>query len=67
MYTIKRQNLSGHWFESKQEDKEAAITLFEHYCAGPFQTVEFWEQGTTWHTVYNKKLNKCFDCQEVNR
>ena len=65
-YLIKRQNLSGDWFESTTDKHSDAMILFNHYCDGPFQTVEFWEKGTTWHTVYLKSLDKCFDCQEVN-
>jgi hypothetical protein len=65
-YTIKRQNLSGDWFETKADKHEDATILFQFYCDGPFQTVEFWQEGTTWHTVYDKKLDKFFDCQEIS-
>lgn len=62
MFTIKRQNLSGAWFDSQSFDEREAKILFDYYCRGPFQTVELWEEGNQWYRVYNKVLCKSFEC-----
>lgn len=62
MFTIKRQNLSGDWFNSQSFDETEVSILFNYYCRGPFQTVELWEEGRNWHYVYDKKMNKVLEC-----
>lgn len=59
-WKLRWTNFSGHTFEDFYTEQEANI-LFESKCMASTQ-VEMIPPTGNWYTVWNRNLNKCFDC-----
>jgi hypothetical protein len=61
-YKLVWYNFSGDMFEDMYTEEEANI-LFEHKQMTSSQ-VELIPPFGNWFTVWNRKLDKCFDCHK---